>query len=79
MQWFKRISHLNGRQHKFSNGHCELILLQFFFLFDISQYHGPTYTPYKQPNILSHFGEMDLNARVNINCFRVNVNFQRSL
>ena len=29
-----------------------------------------------QPNILSHFGEMDLNARVNVNFFRADVNFQ---
>ena len=29
-----------------------------------------------QPNILSHFGEMDLNVRVDVNCFRVDVNFQ---
>ena len=29
-----------------------------------------------QPNIPSHFGEMDLNARVDVKNFRVNVNFQ---
>ena len=29
-----------------------------------------------QPNIRSHFGEMDLNSRVDVNCFRVGVNFQ---
>ena len=28
------------------------------------------------PNILSHVGEMDLNVRVDVNCFKVDVNFQ---
>ena len=28
-----------------------------------------------QSNILSHFGEMDLNARVHVNFVRVDVNF----
>ena len=29
-----------------------------------------------QPNIPSHLGEMDLNARVDVNFFRVDVHFQ---
>ena len=32
-----------------------------------------------QPNIPSHFGEMDLNAPVNVNFFRVGVNFQTAI
>ena len=32
-----------------------------------------------QPNILSYFGEMDLNARVDVNLFRVDVNFQTAI
>ena len=27
--------------------HCDLILLTFFFHFDINQHQGPTNTPYK--------------------------------
>ena len=50
---------------EFSNGHSDLIVLKFLFYFNISQHQGPTYTPYEfQPKIPSHFGEMDLNARV---------------
>ena len=30
-----------------------------------------------QPNIPSHFGEMDLNVWIDVNFFRVDVNFQR--
>ena len=29
-----------------------------------------------QPNIPSHFGDMDLNAWVDVNFFRVDINFQ---
>ena len=32
-----------------------------------------------QPDIPNHFGEMDLNARVNVNIFRVDVNFQTAI
>ena len=32
-----------------------------------------------QPNIPSHFGEMDLNARVDVNFFRVDINFQTAI
>ena len=32
-----------------------------------------------QPNIPSHFGEMDLNVRVVVNSFRVNVNLQTTI
>ena len=32
---------------KFSNGHCDLIPLQIFFYFHISQHQDPTYTSYK--------------------------------
>ena len=32
-----------------------------------------------QPNIPSHFGEMDLNVWVDVNFFRVDVNFQMAI
>ena len=35
--------------------------------------------PKFQPNIASHFGVMDLNAGVDVNIFRVDVNFQTAI
>ena len=32
-----------------------------------------------QPNISCHFGEMDLNAWVDVNFFRVDINFQTAI
>ena len=37
-----------------------------FFKFNIGQHQGPTYTPYKISAKYSDFGEMDLNARVDV-------------
>ena len=51
----------------------------FLFHFDtcISQHKLPLILHTKiQPNIPSHFVEIDLNARLDLNGFRVNVNFQ---
>ena len=43
----------------------------------MSQHQGPTYTPYKiSATYTRHYGEMDLNARVDVNFFGVNINFQ---
>ena len=58
---------ISEKADKFSNGHCDIVLLQFFFHFDITQHQGTPILHTKfQPNILSHLGEMDLNARVDI-------------
>ena len=69
MQWFQRISHLNGiksqgrhkfcwGQRKFSNGHCDLIPLQIFFILISLGTKVPLIIHTKcQPNIQSHSGE----------------------
>ena len=64
----------------FSNGHCDLILLPIFFILITIKIKVLLISHTKfQPNILSQFGEMDLNARVNVNFFRVAVNFQTAI
>ena len=53
---------------KFSNVHCDLILSQFFFfLISINIKILLILKTKFQPNIPSHFGEMDINARVDVN------------
>ena len=81
MQWFKRISHLNGLKcqdrRKFSNGHCDSHSVTNVIQYNISQHQGPTHIQYKfQPNIPSYFGEMDLSARAAVIFCRVDFNFQ---
>ena len=64
----------------FSNGHCALIPLQIFFILikiDIKVLLM-LHTKF-QPNIPSHFGEMDLNAWVDVNFLRVDVNVQTAI
>ena len=52
---------------KFSNGHFDLILLNFFFiLIPINNKALLLLHTKFQPNMLGHFGEMDLNARVDV-------------
>ena len=66
-----------ARDDVVSNGHCDLILLTFFFILIPINIKVLLILHTKfQPNILTHFGEMDLNARVDISFFRVDVNFQ---
>ena len=71
-----RISHLNGLKcqgrcefslglPKFSNGHCDLILSHFFVILIPINILLMLTTKY-QPNILSHFREMYLNALVDV-------------
>ena len=62
---------------KFSNGHCDLILLQIFFILISINTKVPLILHTKfQPNIPSHFGEIDINARNDVNFFQVDVNIQ---
>ena len=64
----------------FSDRHFDLILLTSFFRFNTNRHQGPTNTPYKfQPNISSHVGKIDLNARVDVIIFKVDVNFQMDI
>ena len=77
----QRISHLNGLKCKgrckFANGHYDLILQKIFFILISLNTKVPLILHTKfQPNIPCHFGEMDLNARVDVNFVRVDVNFQ---
>ena len=51
-----------------------------FFYFDTNQHKFLLILHTKfQPNIPSHFGERDLNAWVDVNFFRVDVNFQTAI
>ena len=50
-----------------------------FFHFDINQHECPTNTPYKISAKYTHFGERDLNAWVDVNFVRVDVNFQTAI
>ena len=63
---------LLGRR-KFSNGYCDLILLPININVVLI-----LHTKF-QPNIHSHFGEMNLNAWVDVNLFRVDLNFQTAI
>ena len=55
----------------------DLILLQFFFTLISVNTKVPLILHTRfQPNIPSHFGNMNLNARVDVTFFRVDVNFQ---
>ena len=64
MQWFQRISHLNGLKsqgrRKFSNGHCDLIPLRIFFILITPSTKVPLiiHTEF-QLNIPIHSGEKD--------------------
>ena len=52
----------------FKNGHFDLVLISFFFILISVSTKVPLILPTKfQPNIPSHFGEMDLNDRVEVN------------
>ena len=64
---------------KFLNGHCDLIVIFFFILIPINIKVLLTIHPKFQPNIPSHFGERYLNAWVDVNYFRVDVNFQMAI
>ena len=56
--------------------HCDLFCYKIFILISVNT-KVPLILHIKfQPNIPSHIGEMDLNARVNVTFFRVNINFQ---
>ena len=72
-----RVKFENHSCNGFGDGLCDLILLQFFFIL-ISVNTNVPFIPHTkfQPKIPSHFGEMDLNARVDVNLFGVDVNFQ---
>ena len=49
---------------KFSNDHCNLILLYCFY-FDNGQHQDPIYTPYKiLAKYTSHFGKMDISTDI---------------
>ena len=68
MQWFQRKSRLNGFEiqgrHKFSNGHCDLILLQIYFTLISLTPKVPVILHIKfQPHIPSYSGEkVDFNG-----------------
>ena len=63
----------------FQNGHCDLILLQSFFILISINIKVLIFHTKFQPNIPGHFGEMDLNVWVDVIFLRVDVNFQTAI
>ena len=69
-----------GATSKFSNGHCDLILFNIFFILIPINIKVLLILHTKfQPNIPSNFGERDLHAWVDVNFFRVDVYFQTAI
>ena len=95
MQWFKRISHLNGLgvdlnvkvninftrvDVNFQTVTVSQFCHNFFFILIPINIKVLLILHTKfQPNIPSHFGERDLNVWVDVNFFRVDVNFQTAI
>ena len=90
MQWFQRISHLNGLKCQadvnfarvdvnFQKVTVTKFCEYFFILIPINIKVLLIFHTNFQPNIPSHLGEMDLNAWVDVNLFRVDVNFQTAI
>ena len=63
----------------FLNGHCDLILLQSFFILISINIKVLIFHAKFQPNIPRYFGEMGLNVWVDVIFLRVNVNFQTAI